>query len=47
MLPDVTVESLRMGKDKKSAAFNIRTTDQVLNHVKDEILKAFGPVSLE
>ncbi len=43
VLPDVTVESLRMGSDKKSARFNIRTTDQNLNHVKEEILKAFGP----
>ena len=43
MLPDVTVESLRMGSDKKSARFNIRTTDQNLDHVKNEILTAFGP----
>jgi SecD/SecF fusion protein len=42
-LPDVTVESLRMGSDKKSARFNIRTTDQNLDHVKNEILTAFGP----
>jgi SecD/SecF fusion protein len=42
-LPDVTVESLRMSSDKKSARFNIRTTDQNLDHVKNEILNAFGP----
>ena len=42
-LPDVTVESLRMGNDKKLARFNIRTTDPNLDRVKNEILKAFGP----
>ena len=42
-LPDVTVESLRMGDDKKLARFNIRTTDPNLDRVKNEILKAFGP----
>ncbi len=42
-LPDPTVESLRMGDDKKVARFNIRTTDQDLDHVKNEILTAFGP----
>jgi SecD/SecF fusion protein len=41
-LPDVTVESLRMGNDKKLARFNIRTTDPNLEQVKQEILKAFG-----
>ncbi len=41
-LPDVTVESLRMGNDKKVARFNIRTTDPNLDHVKNEILAAFG-----
>jgi SecD/SecF fusion protein len=42
-LADPTVESLRMGDDKKVARFNIRTTDQNLDHVKNEILTAFGP----
>ncbi len=42
-LPDPTVESLRMGNDQKVARFNIRTTDPDLEHVKNEILKAFGP----
>ena len=28
VLPDVTVESLRMGEDKSLARFNIRTTEQ-------------------
>ncbi len=42
-LPDPTVESLRMGNDQKVARFNIRTTDPDLDHVKNEILKAFGP----
>ena len=32
-----------MGNDKKVARFNIRTTDPDLDHVKNEILKAFGP----
>ena len=41
-LPDVTVESLRMGNDQKVARFNIRTTDPDLSHVKNEILSAFG-----
>ena len=41
-LPDVTVESLRMGNDRKVARFNIRTTDPDLGHVKNEILAAFG-----
>jgi SecD/SecF fusion protein len=42
VLPDVTVESLRMGEDKSLARFNIRTTDQVPEHVKQAILDAFG-----
>ena len=32
-----------MGSDKKVARFNIRTTDPDLDHVKNEILTAFGP----
>ena len=43
VLPDVTVESLRVAKDKSLTRFNIRTTEQEANKVKDEILKAFGP----
>jgi SecD/SecF fusion protein len=41
-LPDVTVESLRVTGDKSLARFNIRTTDQDLERVKTEILKAFA-----
>jgi SecD/SecF fusion protein len=41
-LPDVTVESLRMGQDKRLARFNIRTTEQNIQKVQDEILQAFG-----
>ena len=43
VLPDVTVESLRVGDDKSLARFNIRTTEQKPEQVKDEILEAFGP----
>ena len=43
VLPDVTVESLRVAEDKSLTRFNIRTTEQEANKVKDEILKAFGP----
>ena len=42
-LPDVTVESLRIGQAARAARFNIRTTDQEVPQVKDKILKAFGP----
>ena len=42
VLPDVTVESLRLGDDKSLARFNIRTTEQDPEKVKNEILKAFG-----
>jgi SecD/SecF fusion protein len=41
-LPDVTVESLRIGQSAKAARFNIRTTDQDAQQVKDKILEAFG-----
>jgi SecD/SecF fusion protein len=41
-LPDVTVESLRMGQDKRLARFNIRTTEQDIPTVQKEILEAFG-----
>ena len=43
VLPDVTVESLRVANDKTLTRFNIRTTDQDADQVKNEILKAFGP----
>jgi len=42
VLPDVTVESLRVGDDTKLARFNIRTTDQDPERVKRKILQAFG-----
>ncbi|AGA29766.1 protein translocase subunit SecD [Singulisphaera acidiphila] len=42
VLPDVTVESLKVGQAKTFNRFNIRTTDQNPNRVKDTILKAFG-----
>jgi len=43
VLPDVTVESLRMGEDKRVARFNIRTTEKDTERVKKEIVAAFGP----
>ncbi len=45
-LPDVTVESLKMGTDKTLTRFNIRTTDEQPDRVQKKILDAFGP-SLE
>ena len=42
VLPDVTVESLRLSDDKSLARFNIRTTEVKLEAVKSEILKSFG-----
>jgi SecD/SecF fusion protein len=42
VLPDVTVESLRLTDDKSLARFNIRTTEVKLDTVKSEILKSFG-----
>ena len=42
VLPDVTVESLRVSSDKSLTRFNIRTTDQNPEHVKKAILEAFG-----
>src|SRR5262249_20304197 len=42
-LPDVTVESLRVGGDQRLARFNIRTTEQQTEKVKKAILDAFGP----
>ena len=43
VLPDVTVESLRVAKDASLTRFNIRTTEQEANKVKEKILEAFGP----
>ena len=49
VLPDVTVESLRLGKDTRLARFNIRTTatdnpdQQEKDKVKNKIIDAFGP----
>ena len=43
VLPAVTVESLKVGEDRSVSRFNIRTTDQSIEHVKTEIVKAFGP----
>ena len=42
ILPDVTVESLRVSADKSAARFNIRTTDQDPERVKKAILDQFG-----
>jgi SecD/SecF fusion protein len=42
VLPDVTVESLRVSNDKSLARFNIRTTNQNPEDVKKKILDAFG-----
>ena len=39
----MTVESLKVGEDRSVSRFNIRTTDQSIEHVKTEIVKAFGP----
>ncbi len=49
VLPDVTVESLRVGNDAKLARFNIRTTatdqesQEEKDKVKNKIIEAFGP----
>jgi len=43
VLPDVTVESLKVGTDKSLTRFNIRTTNQAPEEVKEKILAAFGP----
>ena len=42
-LPDVTVESLKVGGDRSLTRFNIRTTESKIETVKEKILKAFGP----
>jgi len=43
VLPDVTVESLKVGADRTVSRFNIRTTNEKPDDVKEAILKAFGP----
>jgi len=43
VLPDVTVESLKVGKEETLNRFNIRTTDQDPDRVRAKILEAFGP----
>ncbi len=42
VLPDVTVESLKVGTDKSLTRFNIRTTDEQPENVKEKILETFG-----
>jgi SecD/SecF fusion protein len=42
MLPDVTVESLRVGDDARLVRFNIRTTEQDAEKVKNQIIESFG-----
>ncbi len=42
VLPDVTVESLRIGDDKNVTRFNIRTTADKIDTVRDAILASFG-----
>jgi SecD/SecF fusion protein len=46
VLPDVTVESLKVGSDRTLSRFNIRTTNDKPEEVKEKVLDAFGP-SLE
>ena len=41
-LPDVTVESLRVGSGKSAPRFNIRTTEQKIDKVKQVVLNSFG-----
>ena len=42
VLPDVTVESLRVSDDTRLTRFNIRTTKQKINEVKNKIIETFG-----
>ena len=41
-LPDVTVESLSVGGAKAGSRYNIRTTEQKIENVKQTVLDAFG-----
>ncbi|MFO0910182.1 MAG: protein translocase subunit SecD [Isosphaeraceae bacterium] len=43
VLPDVTVESLKVTSDQTLTRFNIRTTDPKPDDVKTKIVEAFGP----
>jgi SecD/SecF fusion protein len=43
VLPDVTVESLKMREDTSLTRFNVRTTTAEPEKVKTAILEAFGP----
>ncbi len=42
LLPDVTVESLSVGGEKGGERFNIRTTEQKIEKVKQAVLDSFG-----
>ncbi len=42
VLPDVTVESLRLSDDMRLARFNIRTTEEKPDKVRAAILQSFG-----
>ena len=42
-LPDVTVESLSVGGEKSGERYNIRTTEQKIDKVKQVVLDSFGP----
>ena len=41
-LPDVTVESLSVGGERAGERYNIRTTEQKIDRVKQVVLDAFG-----
>ncbi len=41
-LPDVTVESLTVGGEKSGERYNIRTTEQKIDKVKQVVLDSFG-----
>ncbi len=42
VLPDVTIESLSVGGEKAGERFNIRTTEQKIDKVKQAVLDSFG-----
>ena len=42
VLPDVTIESLSVGGEKAGERFNIRTTQQKIDKVKQAVLDSFG-----
>ena len=41
-LPDVTIESLSIGNEKAGVRYNIRTTEQKIEKVKQAVLDSFG-----